>query len=100
MLDRKEKILELTEAGVKKVLFEYQEKGYGYSDYPWVDDSSSSTRGVSLTSRSRMVEMARSVGPWEPVYYLESGWHALQDVYAFMLRGQARNTDDLRVRRP
>jgi hypothetical protein len=47
-----------------------------------------------------MVEMARSVGPWEPVYYLESGWHALQDVYAFMLRGQARNTDDLRVKRP
>jgi hypothetical protein len=30
-----------------------------------------------------MLDMARSVGPWEPIYYLERGWHELQDVYAF-----------------
>ena len=46
-------------------------------------------------SRARVEEMARSVGPWEPVYYRESGWHKLNDVYTFMLgAGQTCNTNN------
>jgi SAM-dependent methyltransferase len=78
---------DLSEEGVEKSLRDYHEKGYGYADYPWVDASSSGCHGVALTSRPRMIEMARSVGRWEPVYYRESGWHELQDVYAFRLSG-------------
>src|SRR5262245_50718838 len=90
-----EKRLDLSEEGVEKSLRDYHEKGYGYTDYSWVDASSSGHNGVALTSRSRMIEMARSVGRWEPVYYRESGWHELQDVYAFRLCGP-----DAQVREP
>jgi SAM-dependent methyltransferase len=87
MMAKKEKRSELSEQGVEKLLRDYHEKGYGYTDYSWADASSSGSNGLSLTSRSRIIEMARSVGRWEPVYYRESGWHELQDVYAFRLSG-------------
>lgn len=88
MFNSKETTLNLTEEGREKVLCEYQQKGYGYADYPWAfpDGRSSGCFGISLASQSRMVELARGVGSWEPIYFLESGWHALQDMYAFMLR--------------
>ncbi len=77
----------LVEGGLKKLFDEYERTGYGYADYAHTDAGSSGTGGISLVSRARMEEMTRSVGSWEPVYYRESGWHMLNDVYAFMLRG-------------
>ena len=77
----------LTEEGAKKLLDEYERTGYGYADYAYTDAGSSGTNGISVASRSHVEELARSVGPWEPVYYRESGWHKLNDVHAFMLRG-------------
>ncbi len=77
----------MTEEGIKKLLDEYERTGYGYADYAHTDALSSGTSGISLVSRSHVEEMARSVGPWELVYSRESGWHKLNDVYAFMLNG-------------
>jgi SAM-dependent methyltransferase len=87
MADIKKEQANFTEEGVRKAVREYQETGYGYTNYAWADDQSSSSQGVSLTSPPHMLEMARRVGPWEPIYYLERGWHELQDVYGFMLPG-------------
>jgi SAM-dependent methyltransferase len=88
LLDNKEPIFGLTEEGRQKVLLEYQRQGYGYADYPHAlaDGRVSGCHGVSLASPSRVVDLARGVGAWEAICYLESGWHALQDVHAFRLR--------------
>jgi SAM-dependent methyltransferase len=86
MADVKTKHSDFTDEGVRKAVREYQETGYGYANYAWADHQSPS-QGVSLTSPPHMLDMARSVGPWEPIYYLERGWHEHQDVYGFMLPG-------------
>jgi SAM-dependent methyltransferase len=87
MGDSKSQHSHFTEEGVRKAVREYQETGYGYTDYARADKQSPASHGVSLTSPPHMLDMARSVGPWEPIYYLERGWHELQDVYGFMLPG-------------
>jgi SAM-dependent methyltransferase len=87
MADSKRQHSNFTEEGVRKAVREYQETGYGYTHYAWADEQSPASQGVSLTSPPHMLDMARSVGPWEPIYYLERGWHELQDVYGFMLPG-------------
>jgi SAM-dependent methyltransferase len=74
-----------TDEGARKAVREYHETGYGYTDYAQADAQSSASQGISLTSPPHMLDMARSVGSWEPIYYLERGWHDLQDVYGFML---------------
>jgi SAM-dependent methyltransferase len=86
MFERKE-LFVMTEPGRQKALSEYRQRGYGYTDYPWTssDGPSAGLFGLSLSSQSRVVELARSVGSWEDVYYRESGWHQLQDVHAFRL---------------
>jgi SAM-dependent methyltransferase len=88
MMTRKEITFDLTEQGRLKVLQDYQQQGYGFADYSGAasDGGSSKGYGISVSSQSRVVEMARGVGPWEDVYYRESGWHTIQDVHAFMLR--------------
>jgi SAM-dependent methyltransferase len=78
----KTKTYGLSEQGQEKVLTELQEKGYGYVDY-----INQSGYGVSVVCRSRVLELAKAVGAWEEVFYLEHGWHDLQDVYAFVRRG-------------
>ena len=87
MADSKRQHSDFTEEGVRKAVREYQETGYGYTNYAWADEQSPASHGVSLTSPPHMLDMARSVGPWEPIYYLERGWHEHQDVYGFMLPG-------------
>jgi len=88
MFDRRETSFNLAEEGLQKVLSEYERRGYGYADYPWTasDGPWAGCSGISLSSQSRVVELARGVGSWENVYSRESGWHQLQDVHAFMLR--------------
>jgi SAM-dependent methyltransferase len=87
LLNSKQMAFDLTEEGRKRVVSEYEQKGYGYSDYPFLSpgDSRAGCWGISLCSRSGLVELALRVGPWKPVHFMESGWHALQDVHAFML---------------
>jgi SAM-dependent methyltransferase len=88
MFSTKEVTFDLTDEGLKKVLSEYQQNGYGYADYPWAppEGREAGCNGISLSSSSRVVELARGVGAWEPVCHLQSGWHTLQDVHAFMRR--------------
>ncbi len=40
MADVKGKHSDFTEEGVRKAVREYQETGYGYTDYVWADDQS------------------------------------------------------------
>jgi SAM-dependent methyltransferase len=70
----------LSEKGQEKVLCEFQEKGYGYANY-----INRSGYGISAASHSRVIELARSVGTWQQVCYLEHGWDHIQDVYAFAM---------------
>ena len=106
MFDRKETTFDLTEEGRQKVLSEYQQQGYGYADYPWTssDGPSAGCIGISLSSQSRVVELARGVGSWEDVYYRESGWHTLQDVHASrrarVRAARSRNRDVIWRRMP
>jgi hypothetical protein len=78
----------LTPQGRQKILDEYRQHGYGYADYAWMaaNGGSSGGYGISISAKSRVIELARNAGPWEQVYYHESGWHTIQDVHAFMLR--------------
>ncbi|MCX6156903.1 MAG: class I SAM-dependent methyltransferase [Ignavibacteriae bacterium] len=62
----------------KKVLSEYYAKGYGYTDY--VNEPG---YGISAVTRQRLNEMAKSVGDWNEIVFLEHGWDNHQDVYAF-----------------
>ena len=59
----------LTEEAQHKVLREFQAKGYGYADYP-----NQSGYGISMVSHSRIVELARGVGRWNEVSFMEHGW--------------------------
>jgi hypothetical protein len=68
----------LSNEGQRRLVRDYQEKGYAFADY-----IGQSGYGISLTSQSRVAELALSVGKWEQVVYLDSGWHGLQDVHAF-----------------
>jgi hypothetical protein len=62
----------------KKVISEYYSKGYGYTDY-----ENEPGYGISAVKRERLNEMAKSVGDWNEVMFLEHGWDNHQDVYAF-----------------
>jgi SAM-dependent methyltransferase len=71
----------LSSEGKERLVRDYQEKGYGFADYV-----GQSGYGISLASQSRVAELAHSVGKWEQVVFLDSGWHGLQDVHAFAAR--------------
>jgi len=79
----KNKVLKfnLSREGQERLVRDFLEKGYGFADYV-----GQSGYGISMTSQSRVAELAQSVGKWERVLYLDSGWHGLQDVHAFVLR--------------
>jgi hypothetical protein len=68
----------LSAAACQFVLRQFRDTGYGYADY-----DGRSRYGVSLVSRSRMLEIAAGVGNWRPTCYLEHGWLDHQDVYVF-----------------
>ena len=71
----------LTEEAQHKVLRDFQAKGYGYADYP-----NQSGYGISTVSRSRIVELARGVGMWHEVFFVEHGWDDHQDACAFAMQ--------------
>jgi SAM-dependent methyltransferase len=71
----------LTNEGKERLVRDFHEKGYGFADYV-----GQSGYGISLASQSRVAELAHSVGAWERVLYMDSGWHGLQDVHAFAAR--------------
>ena len=68
----------MTENEQRKVLREFQEKGYGYTDY-----TNNEGYGISIVKQERLNELAKSVGDWNQVMFLERGWDNHQDVYAF-----------------
>jgi SAM-dependent methyltransferase len=70
----------LTEDAQQKVIREFQSKGYGYADYP-----NQSGNGISTVSHQRILELARGVGQWHVIFFLEHGWDNHQDVYAFAM---------------
>jgi SAM-dependent methyltransferase len=59
-----------------ELLSQYDACGYGYGDY-----SNSPGYGVSVTTSERMLSIARSVGSWKNISFLERGWADHQDVY-------------------
>jgi len=81
MIKDKRKTFPLVDKNQQKLLRDFQEEGYGYADY-----LNQTGYGISAVTRSRMVELARGVGTWEEVFFLDHGWHGLQDVYGFAMR--------------
>lgn len=62
----------------QQILDQLHQTGYGYADY-----AASPGYGISVARKERMQEMARSVGSWTEVCFLEHGWDSHQDVFAF-----------------
>jgi len=69
----------LSASGQQKVLRDFAESGYGYADY-----ESQVGYGISIVSRSRMKEIARSAGAWTESFFFERGWADHHDVYGFL----------------
>jgi SAM-dependent methyltransferase len=69
----------LSVSGQQKVLRDFAESGYGYADY-----ESQVGYGISIVSRSRMKEIARSAGAWTESFFFERGWADHHDVYGFL----------------
>ncbi len=78
MIKDKTKTFNLSEKGEQELLRDFQNKGYGYADY-----RHQRGYGISASSRARIIELAKGVGAWEEVFYLEHGWDNLQDVFGF-----------------
>lgn len=66
----------LGELAQGKMLSEFDRRGYGYGDYSY-----SPGYGISVVTPERMLSIARSVGSWKDVSFLERGWDNHQDVY-------------------
>jgi SAM-dependent methyltransferase len=66
----------LNASGRESLLRQYDERGYGYADY-----SGKKGFGVSAASPERMLSLARSVGQWHSLSFVERGWDNHQDVY-------------------
>lgn len=66
----------LNDAGRQALLRQYDDRGYGYADY-----SGKKGFGVSVASPERMLSLARSVGRWQDLSFVERGWDDHQDVY-------------------
>ena len=81
MIKDKRKSFPLSDTNQQKLLCDFQKTGYGYADY-----TNQRGYGISVASRSRIVELAKSIGTWEEVFYLDHGWHGLQDVFGFAMR--------------
>ena len=79
-IEQKTKTYSLSEESQEQIVRTFHEKGYGYADY--VDERG---YGISAVSRSRIIELARGIGRWEEVFFLDHGWDGLQDVYAFAM---------------
>ena len=69
----------LTPASEEQILRNYEQSGYGYADYR----DGLEGLGISVTSHSRIAEMAKSSGLLKEALYLENGWHNFQDVHAY-----------------
>jgi len=62
------------------LLRQYDERGYGYADY-----SGKKGFGVAVATPERMLSLARSVGHWQSLSFVERGWDNHQDVYVGQL---------------
>jgi len=69
----------LSPAAQGDLLSQFRDSGYGYVDY-----DGQHGYGISMISRTRMLELAADAGDWSPACYLERGWLDHQDVYAFV----------------
>lgn len=70
----------LTEDARKNVIRQFEARGYGYADFP-----GQSGYGISVVSRARIIEMAKSVGTWKETLFIENGWDDNQDVFVYSL---------------
>lgn len=66
----------LGEPARQKLLSGFDTRGYGYGDY-----SNTPGYGVSVVTPERMLAIARSIGAWKDLSFLERGWDNHQDVY-------------------
>ena len=74
----------LTEVSRQKVLSEFDNRGYGYADY-----QPGSGYGISVATRTRIVEMASAAGNWTFSSFFERAWIDHHDVYGFT-KGQTK----------
>lgn len=79
-IQKKTKTYGLTAGAQQEVLSKYRERGYGFADC-----KNYHGYGISVVSHERMLEIARKVGQWNEISFLERGWDSHQDVYSFML---------------
>lgn len=66
----------LGERARQELLSQFDATGYGYGDY-----AKSPGYGVSVATTERMLTIARSIGAWKDISFLERGWDDHQDVY-------------------
>lgn len=74
----------LTEASRRKVLSGFDNRGYGYADY-----ERSPGYGISIATRTRIVDMASAVGDWTFSSFFERALSDHHDVYGFT-KGQTQ----------
>jgi SAM-dependent methyltransferase len=69
---------ELPPRAQRDLITQFNERGYGYADYPGHDGF-----GISVVSHDRMTALAGSVGRWTETSFWERGWDSHQDVFGF-----------------
>ena len=69
----------VAKSAIPQITSEYQNAGYGYTDYPYMPDY-----GISLTSPEWIRARAIEVGKLSEVYFAKHGWDNHQDVYGFV----------------
>lgn len=72
----------LSSRSQQELLSGFYESGYGYTDY-----EQHSGYGIAVVSRDRLMTIARSVGQWDAVAFLDRAWDDHQDVYCFRRAG-------------
>ena len=69
----------IANAAIPDITIQYRERGYAYTDYPYMPDY-----GISLTSPEWIRKHIEQVGKLRKVYFAEHGWDDHQDVYGFV----------------
>ena len=80
-IEKRSQTYGLSEAGQRDLLKQFGDGGYGYANYLGLRNY-----GISVVSYSKMVSLAKTVGTWSEVIYLERGWHNSHDVFGFSNR--------------
>ena len=66
--------------GIKALLSQFHDTGYGYADY-----AEHRGYGISVATHQRIAQIASGVGRWKQTSFVERAWDDHHDVYGFTL---------------